>query len=145
MSQSRSIRERNDEFLGRVPLEEFIEELVRAIRHEVRNGLHILQSQERNTMATVQQTQDAITRYQAAVEARETTEETKISDLEHAVVPDSLVQSINDAAAKIEDQNKIEAQNAASAPPAPAPAPVTPAPAPVDGTVAADPATAPAS
>ncbi len=89
-----TIYEQNMEFLRRVPLEEFIEALVRGLRHE-----------ERKTMATIEATQQAVARYQAAVESRETSEEGRIADLSAHVVPDSLVQSINDAAAKIEAQN----------------------------------------
>lgn len=128
---SNSIREVNDEFHGRTPVERWVEGLVaqlvetfRAEIAEVRSELSDAREQARREkeelMATLADDQAADKRYQDAVAVREAREkatitsqaseiaaqEGQISALKASEVPDDVVQKKHDLAALIEAENK---------------------------------------
>lgn len=129
-----AIRDVNDEFHGRIPVEGWVEGLVKTLRDEseilraeiaeVRTELVKAQQQARTErealMATLADDQAADTRLQDAMEKRDarekaliaaqegqiSTQEGQIAALKAGEIPDDVVQKKNDLAAQIEAENK---------------------------------------
>lgn len=119
-----AIRDVNDEFHGRIPVEGWVEGLVETLRAEIaqiRTELltELLEARQwarrekEELMATLADDQAADKRYQDAVAVRDarekatiTEQEGQISTLKASEVPDDVVQAKNDLAAQIEAENK---------------------------------------
>jgi len=124
---SNPIRDANDEFHGRIPVEGLVETLraeIAQIRTELLEELlearQWARREKEELMATLADDQAADKRYQDAVAVRDarekatitsqaseiTTQEATISTLKAGEVPDDVVQAKNDLAAQIEAENK---------------------------------------